>query len=247
VIATFQALLVAVIAVLPGAVYTIARESHGASWAWRKTDAATLIFRFLTASAVFHVMLAPVSYRAYQKLVVTNAVAQGHPVAWSWWVWLAAYIVIPYLFGVWMEDSRSWKRSQRRVVGWPKNAVKWLLGFIAGTDPEPRAWDRLFSKNRTGYITLKLKDSGEWKAGIWYRPAYASAYGEDQELYIAEQIAVTADGSVCYDDDGNPIYLGVGLLIRWSEAEYVEFVDTSAVNVDTSAVNEVSETHGERR
>jgi hypothetical protein len=45
---TFQALIVAVIAVLPGAVYTIARESHEASWAWRKTDAATLVFRFLT-------------------------------------------------------------------------------------------------------------------------------------------------------------------------------------------------------
>jgi len=46
VVTTFQALLVAVIAVVPGAVYTIACESHGVSWAWRKTDAATLIFRF---------------------------------------------------------------------------------------------------------------------------------------------------------------------------------------------------------
>jgi hypothetical protein len=47
VVTTFEALLVAVIAVLPGAVYTIARESHGASWAGRKTDAATRIFRFV--------------------------------------------------------------------------------------------------------------------------------------------------------------------------------------------------------
>lgn len=67
VISTFQALLVTVIAILPGAVYTIARESRGASWAWRKTDAATLIFRFLTASAFFHLLLAPVSYAAYQQ------------------------------------------------------------------------------------------------------------------------------------------------------------------------------------
>ena len=44
---TFQALLVAVIAVLLVAVYTIARESHGASRACRRTDAATLIFRFV--------------------------------------------------------------------------------------------------------------------------------------------------------------------------------------------------------
>lgn len=29
---------------------------------------------------------------------------------------------------------------------------------------------------------------------------------------------------VAYDDNGDPTYLGVGLLIRWSEIEYVEFV-----------------------
>jgi Family of unknown function (DUF6338) len=223
--------VVAAIAVLPGAVYTIARENHGASWAWRKTDAATLIFRFLTASAVFHVILAWASYQAYQKLIVTHALTQGLAISLWWWAWLAAYIIIPYLFGVWIEESRTWKTSSWwAVVRWPANGVKRVLGFIAGTDPEPRAWDRLFSKNRTGYITLKLKDSDEWKAGIWYRPAYASAYGEDQDLYVAEQIAVNADGSVAYSDNGDPVYLGVGLLIRWSEVEYIEFVDMSGAN-----------------
>ncbi|WP_101953240.1 DUF6338 family protein [Mycobacterium intracellulare] len=225
---TFQALLVAVIAVLPGAVYTIARESHGASWAWRKTDAATLIFRFLATSAAFHALLAPATYYGYRHVVVTGATApKGLP--WSWWVAIAAYVTVPYLVGVCMEDSREWKPSSRRVLGWPKNTLKRLLAFISGIDPEPRAWDRLFSKNRTGYVTLKLKDSQEWKAGIWYRPAYASAYGEDQELYIAEQIAVSPEGVVSSDDHGNPVYLGVGLLIRWSEIEYVEFVDLSGV------------------
>lgn len=225
---TFQALLVAVIAVLPGAVYTIARESHGASWAWRKTDAATLIFRFLATSAAFHALLAPATYYGYRHVVVTGTTAPK-VLPWSWWVAIAAYVTVPYLVGVWMEDSREWTPSSRRVLGWPKNTLKRLLAFISGTDPEPRAWDRLFSKNRTGYVTLKLKDSQEWKAGIWYRPAYASAYGEDQELYIAEQIAVSAEGAVSSDADGHPIYLGVGLLIRWSEVEYIEFVDLSGV------------------
>jgi hypothetical protein len=224
-IGTFQALLVAVIAVLPGSVYTIARESRGASWAWRKTDAATLVFRFLTASAVFHVILAPATYHVYQKLVVTHAVAQGLTLPWWSWGWLAAYIAIPYILGVLIEDSRGWKRSDWVLVRWPMSAVKWVFGFVAGTDPEPRAWDRLFSTNRTGYITLKVQDG--WKAGIWYSPAYASAYGEDQDLYIAEQVQVDDDGYLAYDHEGNPVYLGVGLLIRWSEVEYLEFVDTS--------------------
>ncbi|ORW07207.1 DUF6338 family protein [Mycobacterium kyorinense] len=226
-VTTFQALLVAIIAVLPGAVYTLARESHGASWAWRKTDAATLIFRFLATSAAFQALLAPATYYAYRHVVLTGATAPDE-LPWTWWAAIAAYITIPYLVGVWMEDSRDWKPSSRRVIGWPKNAVKRTLAFISGTDPEPRAWDRLFSTDRTGYITLKLK-GGEWKAGIWYRPAYASAYGEDQELYIAEQIVVSAEGAVAYDDNGDPAYLGVGLLIRWSEIEYVEFVDLSDI------------------
>lgn len=103
----------------------------------------------------------------------------------------------------------------------------WVSSRAPIRSPEPRAWDRLFSKHRTGYITLKLKDSGEWKAGLWYAPSYASAYGEDQDLYIAEQIAVDEAGSVQSDDDGRPVYLGTGLLIRWSEVDYVEFVDMS--------------------
>jgi hypothetical protein len=88
------------------------------------------------------------------------------------------------------------------VLGWPKNALKWVLASISGADPEPRAWDRLFSKHRTGYITLKLKDNGEWKAGLWYAPSYASAYGEDQDLYIAEQIAV--DDAGCRRSPNSP-------------------------------------------
>ncbi len=224
-ISTFQALLVTAIAILPGAVYTVARESRGASWAWRKTDAATLIFRFLTASAFFHLLLAPISYAAYQNVTTNHILSAGRPFPWSWWVCLAAYIAVPYTFGVCMEESRGWKRSPRRVLGWPKNGLKSVLAFISGADPEPRAWDRLFSKHRTGYITLKLKDSGGWKAGLWYAPSYASAYGEDQDLYVAEQIAVDDAGSVQSDDDGKPIYLGFGLLISWSEVDYVEFVD----------------------
>jgi hypothetical protein len=89
----------------------------------------------------------------------------------------------------------------------------------------PARGDRLFTKDRTGYIILRLKDSDEWKAGIWYEPSYASAYGEDQDLYIAEQIAVKEDGSVEVDPHGEPRYLGVGLLISWSELDYVEFVE----------------------
>lgn len=100
-----------------------------------QNDAATLIFRFLATSGAFHVLLAPATCYAYRLVVLTGATApSGLP--WSWWVAIAAYIAIPYLLGAWMEDSRDWQPSSRRVV-WPKNALKWLLALISGTDPDP--------------------------------------------------------------------------------------------------------------
>jgi hypothetical protein len=223
VIATFQALLVAAIVILPGSVYTIARESRGASWAWRSTDAATLVFRFLTASAFFHLLLAPIGYAAYHHVVADHMLAAGRPFPWAWWGWLAGYLLVPYLFGIWMEGARTWKPSQRRILGSPKNLLIWIPRAIGGDANEPRAWDRLFSKDRTGYIILRLK-VGEYRAGLWFAPSYASAYGEDKDLYVAEQIAVGPDGAVEFGEDGKPINLGVGLLVSWSEVDYVEFV-----------------------
>lgn len=231
---TFQALLVTAIALLPGSVYTIARESRGASWAWRSTDGATLLFRFLTASAFFHLLLAPIGYAAYQHATADHWFDHGHRFPWAWWGWLAGYLLVPYAFGLWMEAARRWTPSPRRIVGFLKNLFIWLPLFVAGRANEPRAWDRLFAKDRTGYIMVKLAGDGGWKGGLWYAPSYASAYGEDQDLYIAEQIAVNEDGSVIVDDKGNPAYLGVGLLISWSEVQYVEFVGAGSGTTDGS-------------
>jgi len=112
-IGTLEALLVALVAVLPGALYTIARENHGASWAWRGTDGATLIFRLLTFSAVFHALFAWVTYRAYQQLDVTDELYDGKPISWWWYLTLLAYIAIPYLWGVLVEKQRRKKFIQK--------------------------------------------------------------------------------------------------------------------------------------
>lgn len=45
------------------------------------------------------------------------------------------------------------------------------------------------------------------------------------EAYIAEQIAVDETGLVQSDEAAEPIYLGFGLLISWSEVDYVEFAE----------------------
>jgi hypothetical protein len=227
---TFEALVVALLAVLPGALYTLARENFGASWAWQQTDTSTQIFRFLGASAVFHAVFAPLSYRAYQQLVVTHAATQGKTLSLWWWAVLVGYIALPYTWGALTESSRNWRDSSCWLIRWPTKVLAWCLSLFVGKSPEPRAWDWFFSTpGLGGYVRLKLANGGGWKAGIWV-DSYASGFGVDPDLYIAEEIAIDDDGEVILDDSEarEPELLGRGLLIRWSEIQYLDFMQFDA-------------------
>lgn len=231
---TFQALFVALLPVLPGALYTLARENFGASWAWQQTDTATQIFRFLGASVVLHVLFAPLSYRAYQEFVanrVAENATKGETLSWWWWAALAGYALLPYALGALTESSRSWRPHSCGLIRWPQALLTWLLSLFVGKNPEPRAWDFLFSKpDLGGYIRLKLTGDKGWKAGLWV-DSYASGFGVDPDLYIAEEIAISDGGEVVFtEDDGQrlPELLERGLLIRWSEIEYLDFMKFDA-------------------
>jgi hypothetical protein len=228
-IGTLQALLVALLAVLPGATYTIARESRGATWAWRQTDAATLIFRFLAASAVFHAVLAPITYRAYQHLVITHKLAEGQTLSWRWWPVLLGYVVVPYAVGAVTEIGRNWQQDPCCL----KRAVSRLVGLYAGRSPEPRAWDRFFSQRPYGIVRLQLTND-EWKAGLWSAGSFASQYGEDGDLYVEDEYVVDENGVLAQSADGEYQSAGVGLLISWTEIRYLEFVEWPAASGNTA-------------
>jgi Family of unknown function (DUF6338) len=208
-IGTLQALLVALLAVLPGALFTIARETNGASWAWRATDNSTLVFRFLSFSAVYHVGFAWLTYIAYQRLIVTGRLANGCPISWKWYAVLLSYVAIPYLIGVVTEKGRHVK------------GLGWLVGLWAGRNPELRAWDRFFATEPAGLMRLKLTDEG-WKLGLFNKKSYASGYGEDGDIYLVQQYLIGTDG-IPVDQGGHLVEVGAGMLIRWSEVKYFDF------------------------
>lgn len=227
-IQTFQAFLVVLVAVLPGAVYTIARESRGATWAWRQTDAGTLAFRFLCASAVYHAILAPLTYHAYQKLILTHALGNGQTLSWWWWAVLLAYVVVPFLLGVLTEKGRGWRDSDHCA----QKAVSRLVSVYAGSSPEPRAWDWFFDKKPTGIMRLRLTN-GEWKAGLFDQHSFASGYGEEGDIYLANEYVVDEDGVLADDGSGGYESAGVDLLIRWSEVRYLEFSEWTEPTAET--------------
>ncbi len=74
------------------------------------------------------------------------------------------------------------------------------------------------------------------KNGIWLggafatRPggtrSYAAGYPEEQDLYLVEAVECDRDsGDFLLDDRGTPVSRGSSMLIRWSEVEYLDFIE----------------------
>jgi hypothetical protein len=99
-----------------------------------------------------------------------------------------------------------------------------------GPTRAPRAWDHLFGSRPDGWIRLRLR-SGSWLAGAYAkRPdgsrSYAAGYPEEQDLYLIEAMDVDPDtGEFRFGDHGYPVSRGSGILVRWSEVEYLEFIE----------------------
>jgi hypothetical protein len=201
--------------------YTTALANRGASWAWPKTDATSQVIRFLGTSAVFHAIFAPVTYCAYRQLFANHALNSGGDVRWYWWPILLLYLLVPYVWGEWTVRSRKWDAESCRL----KRYFKWFVGLYTAATPEPRAWDWLFARpDLTGIVRMQLAN-GEWKIGYWGE-SFASSYGEDGDLFMAIQYVVDDEGVPVSNASGDAMLeTGAGLLIRWSEVRYLEFID----------------------
>ena len=72
--------------------------------------------------------------------------------------------------------------------------------------------------------------SGIWIGGAFAdangRKSYAAGYPEEQDLYLASTVALDPDsGEFLLDDDGSPSLGSGGVLMKWEEIEYLEFID----------------------
>jgi hypothetical protein len=92
----------------------------------------------------------------------------------------------------WRRDPQSPKVAQEGF-GWLKRAIAWIIAVYVGKSPEPRAWDFYFATHKLGIVRLHLMND-EWKAGKWADDSFASQYGEEGDLYVADQYFVDEDG-----------------------------------------------------
>lgn len=199
------------VALVPGALYVWAFERMVGRWGVGLSDR---LLRFVGASAIFHAIAAPFTYWLWS----TKSEALVARDAFSWWLWLVplGYVAVPLVAG--------------NVIGGATRSGKEWARFFTGPDPAPRAWDYLFQGKRDGWIRLKLK-SGVWVGGGFATSptglkSYSAGYPEAQDLYLATTVSLDPDtGEFLFDDRDNPIMLSGGILVRWEEVEYLEFID----------------------
>jgi hypothetical protein len=127
------------------------------------------------------------------------------------------YVAIPIALGVVVGrgtvQQRTWSRA------------------LTGPSPAPRAWDYVFGLQPDGWVRVRLK-SGVWLGGAFSSVgdeglrSYAAGYPDEQDLFLAEAYSVDPEsGEFELDANGDVVPTGSGILVRWAEVEYLDFID----------------------
>lgn len=209
---SLDGLAVTLIALLPGALYTWGFERLVGKWGVTLSDR---LLRFVGGSAVFHAVLAPVSYWLWSRFVLTGRLGEGKPLPLLLWLVPLLYVGMPLGVG----SLAAW--GHQRGTSWSR--------VLTGSDPAPRAWDYLFQGHPDGWVRCRLK-SGIWVGGAFAsasgRASYVAGYPEPADIYLAQAANVDPDtGEFMLDSTGGPALRESGLLLRWEEVEYLEFID----------------------
>jgi hypothetical protein len=169
---TVEALAVAVVALLPGALYTWAFERQVGRWGIGFSDR---LLRFVGISAVLHALAAPATYLVWRDYFREDADPGFNDLPLWLWAVALAYVAAPtglgYLVAVGYRDK--WR---------------WVMALM-GSSPAPTAWDAIFSGGPAGWVLLKLK-SGEWIGGEFAKGSYAGGYPEPADLFLSREAYV---------------------------------------------------------
>ncbi len=213
-LSTFQALLVAALAILPGALYTWAFEREAGAWGVGLSDR---LLRFFGASAIFSVLTLPLIYQGYRSYIVSGDLRRGVPL--PWWIWALPPVLLL------VPAAAGW------LVGWATRHGRSWVRPLVGPGPAPRGWDQLFrTPGLTGYVRVKLTD-GTWLVGVWATSthtnqlpgSYAAGFPHDQDLYFVDTCEVDEDGQMVLQSEV-PVRTGAATLVRWDQVAYADFI-----------------------
>lgn len=212
---TFQAVVIACMLLLPGAIYVWAFEQQNGPWGVDFSDRVT---RFIGFSTFFQSIFAWPEYYAYHHWVSLGNLSRGTPLPLTVWIAIPIYFLIPAAAG------RLVGGATRKNRGWAR--------VIAGRAPAPRAWDHVFSSGIAGWIVIHPKNGDPPIMGTYARDdtthpiaSYAAGTSSAADLFLNDMVPYNpATGGFAENPDGTPKFLGRGMLIRWDEISYLEFI-----------------------
>lgn len=203
--ATTQALVIAILVLSPGYIFTqVARRVI--AYIEEPTD-GRFFLAIITMGTVIHALMFPWSvriYRYYQPNTLFD-----HTKEIFGWAALTIF-VLPLVLGV--------------LVGWLSTVwwIDWLLdkigfGYI---DRTPSAWDHAVKEKRGKYVRVHLKDGKGKIAGVYSLKSLGSINARRPDLFLEEAWLL--------DEDGNftePIPNSSGVWIAHDIMGYVEFLE----------------------
>lgn len=208
------ALLIVVVAILPGSVYTWAYERQASAFGVTFADRT---LRFTALSVIFHLALGWPEYWLYRLAFSPENFASGQfAAAWAAGILL---MVLPAIIGTVLGGLYA-TRGTRTGWTWIRNRLsvdqeKRLLRTALGKTPAPRAWDDLFSDAPFAYLRVKTI-SGEWIAGLFADHSYAGGYPHEADLLLEDVWQVSDDGGLLEKSLGYPVYIPASQ-IAWLE------------------------------
>jgi hypothetical protein len=205
---TLQAAAAVLLLLLPGALAVWWFERHAGAWGIRLPDR---LFRLIGVSVAFHAVAAPLTYWLWRRYIDSGIWESRAQLPWELWIALLLYVMLPVAVG-----SAAGQAS--RLEG------PWIRRLV-GPARAPRAWDAFFFGRADGWMRLKLK-SGSWIGGAFAQGSYAAVYPEPSDLYLAWAAEVDpSSGAFLFDEHDRVVLRDSGILIRWEEVEYLEFID----------------------
>jgi len=212
---TVVGLLVVVVAVLPGLVYTITFERQASGYGVTLADRT---LRFLAVSVIFHVLAGWPEYWVYRVTLADRGPILSGEFALLWFG-VVLLLVIPALAGTVIGGLYKTRRSR---TGWGKirrrlsaDREHRLLRLVLGPDPAPRAWDDFFSERPNTYVRVRTTD-GTLLAGLFANRSYAAGFPHEPDLLLEEAWSVSRETGELVEPLGYPLYVAAGQ-IAWLE------------------------------
>lgn len=208
-------LLTALLLVLPGAVYQVARSRLRGP----NPDDASATNRILRAlgfsaalDALYLLLIGPSLFSLLRddkgvldwNTAVSNARTLG-------WLALLLLIVVP-IAAAGLGTLATIYGPRWRGRTW----LRWVPRI--SYNPTPRAWDHAFKEAPECYVRLLMTD-GSWLGGLYGAKSFVSSYPEPREIFIQEAWSMKPDGAF---DMKQP--QTIGMYVRCDDVRSIEFV-----------------------